>query len=195
MRNAILLSVYFFFTTALLFPSESVIDTGIVDSRAEAKTTLCLDLSDDGSQYVEVGFSSRELEDDDFSTYMVKMEELGLSLMEEGHAQNLDPLYIYYRIRYTGKIDITIEPALLENVSHPGNFIDYVIMRDGTASFSSDGSDGEEMIVYHHDEMSVPIADSVPIIIKTESLKDKPSGLYRGVITLKVDADEMVEVI
>lgn len=189
----------FLFVSSLLFSSESMVGfTGAIQTgeRAEANTTLVLDTSSPEVQYIEVGFSEEELRNGDFSSSLVKTDLTFLSLNNDGRASNTIPIYIYYRIHYIGPVSISIEPGTLQNERLPEHMISVEVSGeradDGTAFFT--GDEMEDATLYHQDGIEFPVADSVLLEIETEDLRDKPSGVYRGVITLKVDTDEGVEV-
>lgn len=202
MKKAILV-IFLVFSSFFLFAVEAtIIDTreAITTTGSEAKTTLTLDTSTDDTQYIEIGFSSAELAKDDFTSSIRGIETIGLIPSSSGTASyggdGSHPLYAYYRVHYTGQATITILTSALSynntntiNTEVSGNRKDISEDNGFSTGGTGDNVTYTAKTIFHQDNATSPVADSILLTVNTESYLDKPRGNYTGTITLKVTTD------
>ena len=204
----VLFSCSFFLSAEAPTTVDKVPNAGSTES-----TQLILDTADDSSQYVEIGFTNTELKDNDFSTPVQNIDgSKGITLKSStdgtasygGDDNNL--LYVYYRVHHTGKVTITIKTEALtrENSGSgdttPSLTIDNIVSGnkndESSTPFSSGGIDETVTYspaeIYYQNSATSPVADSIRLTVNTENFLDKPSGIYKGAITLTVTTDSGV---
>lgn len=184
----------------------------VPEAGSTKSTQLVLDTADDSSQYVEIGFTNTELKDNDFSTPVQNIDgNTGITLKSStdgtaSYGGDDNNLYVYYRVHHTGKVTITIKTKALtrENSGSgdttPSPTIDNIVSGkkndESSTAFSSGGIDETVTYspaeIYHQDSATSPVADSIKLTVNTENFLDKPSGIYKGAITLTVTTDSGV---
>ena len=203
MKKAILV-IFLVFSSFFLFAVDTnIIDTpeDITTTGSEAKTTLTLDTSTDDTQYIQIGFSSAALAKDDFTSSITGIETIGLipsssGTASYGGAEGSHPLYAYYRVHYTGKATITILTSALSydttntiNTEVSGKRKDISINNGFSTGGTGDSVNYDAKTIFHQYSATSPVADSILLTVNTESYLDKPSGNYKGTITLEVTTD------
>lgn len=184
----------------------------VPEAGSTESTQLVLDTADDSSQYVEIGFTDTELKDNDFSTSVQNIDgSKGITLKSStdgtaSYGGDDNNLYVYYRVHHTGKVTIEIKTKALtrENSGRgdttPSLTIDNIVSGkkndESSTAFSSGGIDETVTYspakIYHQDSATSPVADSIRLTVNTENFLDKPSGIYKGAITLTVTTDSGV---
>ena len=186
-----------------------IVDTTeqITSTPSKARTTITLDTSSEDSQYIEVGFSSTEIKEGDFTTDpgVIENNQIGLIASTDGTASyggeesENNKIYAYYRVHYTGytKIDILTSALTVTNgesintkvsgtrkdVTENGGF------STGTTN-SGDFTYAASTIYDQENNTTTPAADSILLTVETENYLSKPSGNYTGTITLSITTDE-----
>lgn len=211
MKKLILMIVLISCSFFLSAEAPTIVDK-VPEAGSTASTQLILDTADDSSQYVEIGFTATELKDNDFSTEVNNIDgNTGIILKRStdgtaSYGGEDNNFYVYYRVRHTGKITITIKTEALTRESSgsgdttPSLTIDNIVSGkkndESSTGFSSGGIDETVTYslaeIYHQDSATSPVADSIKLTVNTENFLDKPSGIYKGAITLTVTTDSGV---
>ena len=183
----------------------NIIDiTETITEAKQAKTTITLDTSSEDSQYIEVGFSSGEVDDFTSTIPVITDNSIVLKTLPGGSAYyggaDTDKIYAYYRVHYSGNTEISI---LTESLSYNDSSINTKV--SGTrkdvetdGGFSTGTTDSGEytytaaLIYEQKSGTTTPSVDSISLTIETESYLAKPSGNYTGTIILKISTDEPV---
>lgn len=186
----------------------NILDTTdlITSTPSKAKTTIMLDTSSEDSQYIEVGFSSTEIKEGDFTTDpgVIENNQIGLIASTDGTASyggeesENNKIYAYYRVHYTGytKIDILTSALTVDgksiNTKVSGNRKD-VTENGGFSTGTTNSGDftyAASTIYDQENNTTTPAADSILLTVETENYLSKPSGNYTGTITLSITTDE-----
>ena len=186
----------------------NILDTTdlITSTPSKAKTTIMLDTSSEDSQYIEVGFSSTEIKEGDFTTDpgVIENNQIGLIASTDGTASyggeesENNKIYAYYRVHYTGytKIDILTSALTVDgksiNTKVSGTRKD--VTENGGFSTGTTNSGAflyaASTIYDQENNTTTPAADSILLTVETENYLSKPSGNYTGTITLSITTDE-----
>lgn len=192
MKKALL--ALFFIFIVLSSSYAELIDESLINGSKEAELLLSFSTSPNGADSVEIGFSQRELEDNDFSSIIDSLDRITLEIGDDARARYNGDLYIYYRVRYTGSLKIELLANPLTGLHDSIDIIAFGQREDKAEEFRTGGTGRdvlyESTTVFEQDNTIYPVADSLFLNIESENLLSSASGTYSGELTLRVISDE-----